>query len=52
MFTKADSIQAISKYLGDWAKEMGAKAPIKIIPNAVDLELFSSELVDCNGDPI
>jgi glycosyltransferase involved in cell wall biosynthesis len=41
MFTKADHIQAISKYLADWAKEMGAKCPITVIPNAVDVELFS-----------
>ena len=41
MFTRADQIQAISKYLADWAKEMGAKCPITIVPNAVDVELFS-----------
>jgi len=41
MFTKADYIQAISKYLADWAKEMGARCPITVVPNAVDYELFS-----------
>ena len=41
MFTRADQIQAISQYLADWAKEMGAKAPVTVIPNAVDLKLFS-----------
>lgn len=41
MFTKADQIQAISKYLADWAKDMGAKCPITVAPNAVDVELFS-----------
>lgn len=41
MFTKADHIQAISKYLADWAKDMGAKCPITVVPNAVDIELFS-----------
>jgi glycosyltransferase involved in cell wall biosynthesis len=41
IFTKADYIQAISKYLADWAKDMGAKCPITVIPNAVDVELFS-----------
>ncbi len=40
-FTKADHIQAISKYLADWAKEMGAKCPVTVVPNAVDVELFS-----------
>lgn len=40
-FTKADHIQAISKYLANWAKQMGAKCPITVVPNAVDVELFS-----------
>ena len=43
MFTKADHIQAISKFLADWAKEMGASCPIVVIPNAVDYELFSKK---------
>ena len=41
MFTRADHIQAISRYLADWAREMGAKCPITVVPNAVDYELFS-----------
>ncbi len=41
MFTRADRIQAISKYLADWAREMGAKCPVSVVPNAVDYELFS-----------
>ncbi len=36
IFTKADCIQAISNYLADWAKKMGAKAPIEVVPNGVD----------------
>jgi glycosyltransferase involved in cell wall biosynthesis len=40
-FTKADHIQAISKYLANWARDMGAKCPISVVPNAVDVELFS-----------
>jgi len=40
IFKKADRIQAISKYLADWAREMGAKAPIDIVPNGVDVERF------------
>ena len=43
MFTKADHIQAISKFLANWAKEMGASCPIVVIPNAVDYELFSKK---------
>lgn len=44
MFTKADCIQAISTYLADWAKEMGAKCPIKVIPNAVDYKYFAGSI--------
>jgi glycosyltransferase involved in cell wall biosynthesis len=40
-FTRADHIQAISKYLANWARDMGAKCPISVVPNAVDVELFS-----------
>lgn len=40
IFTRADAIQAISTYLADWAKNQGATAPITVIPNGVDLQLF------------
>lgn len=40
IFTKADFIQAISNYLADWAKDMGAKCPIEVVPNGVDIEKF------------
>ncbi len=42
IFTKADHIQAISNYLADWAKDMNAKCPITVVPNAVDFNLFST----------
>lgn len=42
IFTKADTIQVISKFLGDWAREMGAKCPIITIPNGVNFKLFST----------
>ena len=35
IFKRADCIQAISNYLADWAKRMGAKAPIEVVPNGV-----------------
>lgn len=44
MFTKADRIQAISKYLALWAKDMNASCPIEVIPNAVDIKLFTKDL--------
>jgi len=43
IFLKADIIQAISIYLGDWAKDMGFDKQVEIIPNAVDTKKFSKE---------
>lgn len=40
IFKQADYIQAISHYLANWAKEMGAKCKIQIVPNGVDIEKF------------
>ena len=42
IFTKADTIQVISKFLGDWARDMGAKCPIIVIPNGVNFVLFNT----------
>jgi glycosyltransferase involved in cell wall biosynthesis len=42
IFAKADYIQAISKFLSDYAKDMGAVCNIEVIPNAVDFKLFSN----------
>jgi len=39
IFTKADRIQAISNYLADWAKNMGAKENnVEIVPNGVSIQ--------------
>lgn len=35
IFTKANRIQAISSYLAAWAKDMGARCPIDVVPNGV-----------------
>lgn len=43
IFMKADCIQAISKYLADFGLDMGAKCPIVVIPNAVDIKHFTKE---------
>ncbi len=43
IFTRADRITAISNYLANWARRMGAKADIHIIPNGVNVEAFSVE---------
>ncbi len=41
IFEQADQIQAISHYLADWAKRMGGICPITVVPNGVDLSIFS-----------
>lgn len=43
IFTKADFIQAISNYLAIWAREMGAKCPVEVVPNGVDIDKFKSQ---------
>jgi len=43
VFVKADLIQAISTYLGKWARDMGFKGELKIIPNGVDTARFARE---------
>ncbi len=43
IFTKADFVQAISNYLGEWAREMGFKGPLEIVPNGVNTAHFSGE---------
>ena len=40
IFTKANRIQAISAYLASWAKSLGAKCPIDVVPNGVDVQKF------------
>jgi glycosyltransferase involved in cell wall biosynthesis len=43
IFTHADTIQAISKYLADFGVDMGAKCPVIVVPNAVDIKHFTKE---------
>ena len=40
VFKTADQIQVISNYLANWARSMGARCPIIIIPNGVDIKNF------------
>lgn len=41
VFKEADYIQAISKFLKDWARAEGATCPVEVIPNGVDLKKFT-----------
>ena len=40
-FTSADIVQPLSTYLADWAKRMGFKGTLEIIPNGTDTKRFS-----------
>ncbi|OHA83039.1 MAG: hypothetical protein A2408_02555 [Candidatus Yonathbacteria bacterium RIFOXYC1_FULL_52_10] len=40
-FTKADTVQAISTFLANWARAMGFKGKLEVIPNAVNTKHFS-----------
>lgn len=42
IFKRADYIQAISNYLADWAKKMGAKCSITVVSNGVDINNFKT----------
>lgn len=44
IFTRADIIQAISRYLADWAREMGYKKKVEVIPNGVDVKKFTADV--------
>ena len=53
LFRFADRIQVISNYLGDWARSMGAKCPVDIVPNGVDIEKFRNQKINIkNGKTI
>jgi glycosyltransferase involved in cell wall biosynthesis len=43
MFSKADYLTAISNYLVDFGRKQGATSPIEVVPNGVDLKIFSPE---------
>ncbi len=46
IFTKANFIQAISNYLADWARQMGFKGELEVVPNAVAVAHFSQKYSD------
>lgn len=45
IFRSASHIQCISHFLAEWSTHMGATCPLDVVPNGVDIELFS-KLVD------
>ena len=40
IFLKADHIQAISNFLADWARKIGYKGALSVVPNGVDTQKF------------
>lgn len=52
IFSRADYVQAISKYLADWAKDMGAKGLPEIVPNGVDIDKFKSKISDFRSNEL
>ncbi len=40
-FRHATRVQAISNYLAEWARKVGSRGIIEVIPNGVDLQKFS-----------
>jgi glycosyltransferase involved in cell wall biosynthesis len=44
IFRAADHIQAISDFLADWSRAMGALCPIRVVPNGVDFDNFSHSI--------
>ncbi len=42
-------VQAISNYLGAWARQRGFTGPLEIIPNGVDAQKFSGALIAHGG---
>ena len=51
-FTSANEIQAISHFLGAWARRMGFKGALDIIPNAVHTKHFSRPYAEEELHPI
>ena len=49
-FTKADVVQAISNFLGEWARRRGFKGPLEIIHNGANsrdfLEIYSAQEIE------
>jgi glycosyltransferase involved in cell wall biosynthesis len=44
IFRRADAVQAISRFLGKWATDMGFKHTPEIVPNGVDIAKFTKRI--------
>ncbi len=52
VFKRANQIQTISHYLAGWGRQMGAKCPITVIPNGVDLSAQGRPALGGKTNPI
>ncbi|MEK7641457.1 MAG: glycosyltransferase family 4 protein [Patescibacteria group bacterium] len=52
IFKSANQIQAISNFLADWSKDMGATCPVTVIPNGVDADVFSKKISDTEAQAL
>lgn len=44
IFTRANAVHVISRFLGDWAITMGFKGTFEIVPNGVDVAMFAARI--------
>lgn len=44
IFSRANAIQSISRFLADWAKRMGATCEPEVVPNGVDIDRFTARI--------
>lgn len=52
IFIRADKIQAISTFLAKWAKEMGYRGEVEVIPNGVNAKKFENLNPKASGSEI
>lgn len=52
VFRAADAIQAISHFLARWARAMGARGSIVVVPNGVALEQFAPKAFAPGAQPV
>lgn len=46
VFRSADRVQAISRFLAEWARSWGATCPVEVVPNGADVAAFASARPD------